>query len=139
MRSHESLTSFRKVAAGSDRKFGLTVGMVLSFIAVWPAIRHHAPLRLWLLTLGAALIIAALARPASLGLLNRLWFRLGLLLASITNPIVMGLMYFAAVVPLGWFLKRRGHDLLRLKSDATAETYWIARERSAPASLTKQF
>ena len=62
-----------------------------------------------------------------------------MLLSAVTNPIVMGVMYFAAVVPLGWFIRKRGHDLLRLRRDDEAGSYWIERDHAVPASLTKQF
>lgn len=136
--SHESLTSFRKISASSSRKFGVTVGLILVVLAVWPAIRHHQPVRIWLAVPGALLVVLGLVAPRVLDPLNALWFKLGLLLSKITNPIVMGLMYFAAVVPLGWLLRRQGKDLLRLQRSAAADTYWI--ERTEPASpLTKQF
>lgn len=138
--SHESLTSFRKVSVSSNRKFGVTVGLILAFLAVWPVIRHHQPVRVWLLALGGVLVLLGLVAPKLLEPLNKLWFRLGLLLAKITNPVVMGVMYFAAVVPFGWFMRLRGHDLLRLKRDDTSDTYWIERDATAPtSSLTKQF
>ena len=139
MQSHEDLTSFRQVSAGSDRKFGITVGLVAALIAVWPAIRHHHPVRGWLLVVAAGLITLGVVRPGLLGPLNRAWFRLGMLLSSVTNPIVMGIMYFAAVVPLGTLLRLRGHDLLRLRRDPRADTYWLPRERNVEASLKKQF
>ncbi len=137
--SHESLTSFRKVSISSERRFGVTVGLILAFLAVWPLIRHHQPIRLWLLAVAAVLVGLGLVAPKLLGPLNKLWFRLGMLLAALTNPIVMGVMYFAAVVPLGWFIRKRGHDLLRLRRDDKAGSYWIERDHAVPASLTKQF
>ena len=139
MQSHEDLTSFRAVSAGSNRKFGVTVGSIAVFLAVWPLIRHHHPVRWLLLVVGAALVGLGLLRPALLAPVNRLWFRLGMLLSSITNPIVMGIMYYAAVVPLGAILRLRGHDLLRLRRDSEADTYWLPRERDVEASLRKQF
>jgi hypothetical protein len=53
----------------------------------------------------------------------------------------MGALFFGAVVPVGWYLRNRGKDLLSLKRDPDAETYWIARDPPGPArgSLTKQF
>ncbi len=139
MRSHEDLTSFRSVSAGSDRKFGVTVGLIAAVLAVWPLLRHHHPVRWWLLIVGVVLLSLGLARPALLAPLNRAWFKLGMLLSSLTNPIVMGIMYYAAVVPLGAFLRWRGHDLLRLRRDPGADTYWLARGRDVEASLKKQF
>ena len=137
--SHESLTSFRKVTISSERRFGVTVGLILAVLAVWPLIRHHQPVRLWLLVIAAVLVGLGLVAPKLLAPVNKLWFRFGLLLTAVTNPIVMGIMYFAAVVPLAWFIRLRGHDLLRLRRDAAADSYWIERDHSATAPLTKQF
>ena len=136
--SHESLTSFRRVEASSSRKFGITVGAILCALALWPVVRHGAHPRLVPLAIGAVLLVLGVVAPRVLDPLNALWFKLGLLLTRITNPIVMGLMYFAAVVPLGWLLRRQGKDLLRLQRSASADTYWT--DRTEPASpLTKQF
>ena len=141
--SHESLTSFRRVQASSSRKFGVTVGAILCFLALWPVVRHPlvhdgAHPRTVLLAIGVVLVVLGLVAPRVLDPLNALWFKLGMVLTRITNPIVMGIMYFAAVVPLGWLLRRQGKDLLRLRRSAEAESYWI--DRTEPASpLTKQF
>jgi hypothetical protein len=42
---------------------------------------------------------------------------------------------------VGWYLRKRGKDLLSLKFDRGAATYWIERNPPGPApgSLTKQF
>ena len=134
--SHESLTSFRRVEASSSRKFGVTVGAIFCVLALWPVLRNGAHPRFILLAIGVTLVVLGLVAPRVLDPLNALWFKLGMLLTKITNPIVMGIMYFAAVVPMGWLL--RGKDLLRLERNASADTYWI--ERAEPASpLTKQF
>lgn len=137
--SHESLTSFRRVEASSDRKFGITVGLILCAIALWPIVRHHASPRIWLLIIGAALVALGVVAPRVLAPLNKAWLRLGLLLATITNPIVMGAMYFLAVVPFGVVLRKQGRDLLSLKKDPQAASYWIERDPNEKTSLAKQF
>jgi hypothetical protein len=48
-------------------------------------------------------------------------------LNRIINPVVMWILFFGAVVPLGWYLRKRGEDLLRLKMRPDATTYWIER------------
>lgn len=138
--SHETLASFRKVSVSSNRKFGYTIGIILIVLSILPTLLHHQPVRLWLLAPGVAMLVLALAAPASLGPINRLWFQFGLLLGRLTNPIVMGILFFAVLTPIGWLLRLRGHDLLRLRHDADADSYWIHRDAdAAPMSLTKQF
>lgn len=136
--SHESLSSFRKVAASSNRKFGVTVGGILVVLALWPLVRHHHP-RVALLVIGGVLLACGIVVPAVLAPVNKLWFRLGMLLASITNPIAMAVMFYGAVVPFGWYLRWRGRDLLRLAREPASSTYWITREPGSAGALTRQF
>ncbi len=141
MQTHETVQSFRKVAIGSNRKFGLTFAFIFAVLGAWPLLRHGDPLKWPWLALAAAFLSLALFLPNWLTPLNRAWFKLGFALNKIVNPIVMGVLFFGAVTPLGWLLRKKGEDLLRLKIAPRAETYWIAREPPGPpqGTLTKQF
>ena len=70
--------------------------------------------------------------PRVLAPLNRLWTRFGILLAKIVNPVVMAGVFFIAVTPIGLLMRLAGKDLLRLRYDSTAETYWIMRTPPGP-------
>jgi hypothetical protein len=103
---------------------------------------HHAGSQRWLLiSLATAVLVVALLRPHWLTPLNRGWFKLGLALNTIVSPIVLAVLFFGAVVPLGWYLRRKGEDLLRVKIEPDAGTYWIERQPPGPVadSMTKQF
>jgi hypothetical protein len=54
----------------------------------------------------------------------------------VVSPVVMGGIFFIGVTPIGVILRLRGKDLLSLKFDRTAASYWIARDVAAPASQT---
>jgi hypothetical protein len=140
MQTHENVSSFRKVVLGSNRKFGLTFGVILAVLGVWPLVHHHSP-RWGLVVVGALFATFALAAPEQLAPLNRAWFKLGLLLSRIVNPVIMGLMFFAAVTPFGWAMRKMGGDLLGLKMKPEADSYWIPREasHSRQGDMTKQF
>ncbi len=140
MQTHETVSSFRRVDIGSDRKFGTVLGFVFGVLGLWPLFHRHSP-HGWLIVLSGLFLAAALLYPRALSLLNRAWFKLGLVLNRIVSPIVMGGLFFGALVPVGWYLRKRGNDLLSLKFDRDAATYWIARvpPGPAPGSLTKQF
>ena len=47
--------------------------------------------------------------------LNKLWFKFGLILGALIAPIVMGLIFFLVVTPIGLVLKLFGKDLLNKK------------------------
>jgi hypothetical protein len=132
---HEDLTREEAVVGSSDRSFGLLlagVGLVIGAVKWW---RETGSPWWWL---GAAAIfgVAALLYPAVLAPLNRLWLRLGLLLYKVVNPIVMALIFYTAVLPTALVVRFTRKDLLRLKRDPGAASYWIEREPAGPAPET---
>jgi hypothetical protein len=140
MQTHETVAGFRKIAMGSNRKFGLTFGLLFGILGSWPLFHHNSP-KWWLVAMSGGFLLAALFLPRCLTLPNRAWFQLGLALNKIVSPLVMGGLFFGAVVPAGWFLRKSGKDPLRLKLNPGAATYWIERSPAGPApeTLMKQF
>jgi Saxitoxin biosynthesis operon protein SxtJ len=137
---HESFVREDDVRIGSDRSFGLVIGGAFGLIGLLPLLRGHG-VRWWSLGLAAAFCLIGTARPAVLGPLNRLWHRLGLLLHSIVNPVILGLVFFTTVTPIGLVIRMLGKDLLHLRLDPAAPTYWIERRPPGPASdsMPRQF
>jgi hypothetical protein len=141
MQTHETVLSFRKVTLGSNRKFGLAFSALFMILGLWPLFRHAGSPRWSLIIVSLSLLAAALAFPHLLTPLNRIWFKLGIALNRIVNPVVMGIMFFGAVTPLGWYMRKKGKDLLSLKMRPDAATYWIERQPPGPlrGTLTKQY
>jgi Saxitoxin biosynthesis operon protein SxtJ len=137
---HESYHRTEEVVGSSNRSFGLVFSVVFAIIALLPLF-HGGAVRLWSLGVTAAFAALAFAAPQVLAPLNRLWFKLGLLLHKIVNPIVLGLMFYVAVTPTGLIMRLLGKDLLRLKRDPAAASYWIERTPPGPKpeSLGDQF
>jgi hypothetical protein len=71
-----------------------------------------------------------------LKLLYKLWIKFGVLLAKIISPVVMGLVFFFVVTPIGIFVKILKKDVMGLKRGASS--YWITREDKVQ-SMKKQF
>ncbi len=140
MAANEPVVSHRKVVAGSDRSFGLVFAGFFAIVALLPTL-HGAPLRWWALGLAAAFAAAALMAPRLLHPLNRVWFKLGLALHHVVNPVVMAVMFYGAFLPMALLLRAFGKDILRLKREPAAASYWIVRDQPAPApgSMRKQF
>ena len=134
------MTAREEVRRSSDRSFGVVFAAAFLVIALFPLVRGGEP-RLWALAVAAAFLGAALIRPALLAPLNRLWFRFGLLLGRVTNPLIMGLVFFLVITPMAMIMRLRGKDPLRLRPDREAKSYWIERvpPGPAPASMTNQF
>ena len=140
MSAHEDLSRKHEIKGVSDRTFGLTIAIFLVLVGVWP-LAHHRPLRAWALASGAALLAAALLRPAWLHQLNRAWTWIGATMNRVVSPLVSGLMFYAVVTPVAALRRRKGNDPLRLRRDESAASYWIYREPPGPEpkSMANQF
>ena len=137
---HESLRRDDEVVSSSDRSFGLLFAGLFGLIGV-AKLWHASDLGwLWLGAAGTSLTIALIA-PAILAPANRAWLKLGLLMHCVVEPVVMGLVFFLTVTPIGLVMRLAGKDLLRLKWDRQAASYWIARTPPGPLpeSLRQQF
>jgi hypothetical protein len=133
--THEVFARDEKIVTGSDRSFGLV--MAAAFAAVSSLNAWHSG-RSWPWTggLAALFLAAALLRPTVLNPLNRIWLRFGLLLHRVVNPIVMALLFFGTVWPTGLVMRMMGRDLLRLRREPDAPSYWIVRTPPGPAPET---
>ena len=83
-----------------------------------------------LLGVGFGLVVLGAVAPARLRVANRLWFKFGLLLARIVNPVVLFVFYAVCIVPIGVAMRLFGYDPLRLKPDAEASSHWQPHEPS---------
>lgn len=133
--THEVFSRDEKIVAGSDRSFGMVMAAALSAVSllnVW----HWG--RLWPWTGGLAVLLLATAwvRPSVLHPLNLVWLKFGLLLHRVVNPIVMALLFFGTVWPTGLVMRMMGRDLLRLKREPDAASYWIVRTPPGPSPET---
>lgn len=133
--THEVFSRDDNVVAGSDRSFGMVMAVALAAVTLLNG--WHAG-RLWPWSGGSAalLLAVALVRPQALNPLNRLWLKFGLLLHRVVNPIVMALLFFGTVWPTGFVMRVMGRDLLRLKREPDAASYWIVRQPPGPSPET---
>jgi hypothetical protein len=137
--THENYSRKEIPQSGTDRSFGLVFTVVLAIVGLWP-LRHGGGARWWALALSAVFLLAALLIPSLLNPLNRLWFRFGLLLSRVTNPIVLAIMFFLLFTPIGIACRLLRKNLLGLRPDPDRESYWIPREAPlSPETMRNQF
>jgi hypothetical protein len=137
---HEDLRREDDTAAPSERKFGLTLGGVFALIAIVKAVGRSE----WSFVWGALAIVligGALLRPQLLAVPNRLWLKLGLLLHRIVNPVIMAILFYGTILPIGLLMRLVGKDPLRRKLDGSAASYWLTRSDARPPSeaMRQQF
>lgn len=140
---HEGFDGHAAVKMPSERNFGFTVGSILLLIGTlrWFWFEHQGPVTLAFIGIGALLVVLAAVAPTTLRTPNRLWMKLGLLLASIVNPIVMGVIFFLLFAPIAFFMRMRGRDVLRLRPDRSNFSTWVERipPGPTPESASNQF
>jgi hypothetical protein len=137
---HEDLRREDPTTGPSDRKFGLTLGIVFALLAVLKLFERSNWGIIWSV-LAVALIGSALLRPSLLSVPNTMWLKLGLLLHRIVNPIIMALLFFGTILPIGLLMRVLGKDPLRLRLDKAADSYWLPRSDERPQSeaMRQQF
>jgi hypothetical protein len=137
---HENLEREEDAKLGSDKTFGLffaSVSFAISIYGYWHSSQHWDA---WLVA--ATLFLAAsFLAPKFLRPLNFVWFRFGLLLHKFIGPLVMGVLFFFAFLPIGLLMRIFGVTPIVSKVDRNASTYWynVPRDRSLNSSMTKQY
>ena len=121
------------VKIGSNRSFGIVFFVVFLIIATYPLINGDE-LRLWSLIISIVFLFLGLVNSKILNPLNKLWFKFGIFLGKIISPLVMGIIFFLVVTPIGLIMRLLNKDLLNLKFNNN-NTYWI--EKTEPKSKMK--
>jgi len=138
--THEDFSREGQVTSSSNRTFGLVFSAFLLLFGLAPLLRGR-PARPWALLLSAAFLGISLGKPDLLQPLNTLWTKLGMRLQKVTNPVVMGLLFFSTLVPVGFLMRLMKNDPMRLRWDSDAKSYWIdpTPRGPQPESMKDQF
>ena len=126
-----------KIKMSSNRNFGLVFFVVFLILGFWPII-NGGEIRIWLVTISLIFLVLGMMKSKLLTPLNKLWFKFGMILGAIVAPIVMGVVFFLVVTPIGFVMRIIGKDLLRKRFDKKKETYWIKRDKPV-GTMKKQF
>ena len=123
-----------EIKLGSNRSFGIVFFIVFVLIAIYPLI-NQGEVRIWSLIISFLFLFFGLLNSKILTPLNKLWFRFGLFLGKIISPIIMGVIFFLVVTPIGLLMRFFGKDVLNLKLNKKKSSYWI--EKDGPKSKMK--
>ena len=115
--------------------FGILFFILFLIIGLYP-LKSEGLIRIWSVVLSLVFLIITIIRPNLFTFLNKLWIQFGILLGKIISPIVMGLVFFFVVTPIGILVRIFKKDIMGLKRGAN--TYWINREDKVQ-SMKKQF
>ena len=120
----------------SNRSFGILFSIVFAAIAFWPLL-NLGEIRIWSVIVSSIFLLLGLINSKLLYPLNLIWVKFGELIGKIVAPLVMALIFFIILTPIGLFLRLIGKDLLNIKLNKN-KTYWIKRDKK-PGSMKRQF
>tara|TARA_B100000609_G_C16966290_1_gene306598 strand:- start:50 stop:433 length:384 start_codon:yes stop_codon:yes gene_type:complete len=124
------------IKISSNRSFGIVFFIVFLLIALYPLI-HSEEIKFWSIIISLIFLVLGLLNSKILAPLNKLWFKFGIFLGKIISPLIMGIIFFLVVTPIGILMRLLGKDLLNLKHNKN-KSYWI--DKTGPKSkMRNQF
>jgi hypothetical protein len=137
---HEYRSLDGTVTLSSDRTFGIVFFCFWGLVAFAPLL-HSRPVRWWALAASLVCLLSALLIPKALHPFNRLWGGLARLLHRVISPVAMALTFYLVFTVVGVLLRAFGKDMLRLRAEPGADTYWIPRIPPGPQpdTMANQF
>ena len=124
-----------KVKSKDNITFGILFFIFFLIIGLCP-LKSDEAIKVWSVVLALVLLIITIVKPNLFTFLNKLWIKFGILLGKIISPIVMGLVFFFVVTPIGILVRVLKKDVMGLKRGASS--YWINREDKVQ-TMKKQF
>ncbi|MFZ5801516.1 MAG: SxtJ family membrane protein [Candidatus Omnitrophota bacterium] len=109
------------------KEFGLLVGGIsglLGLFLLWKG-RMAYP---YFLIPASLLLAGGIFCPAILRPLHKAWMTLALILGWIVSHILLTLLFYLGVAPIGLLTRLAGKDLLSLKIEKGRSSYWIPRD-----------
>ena len=124
------------IKISSNRSFGIVFFIVFLLIALYP-LTHSEEIRVWSIIISLIFLVLGLLNSKILTPLNKLWFKIGILLGKIVSPLIMGIIFFLVVTPIGLIIRFFGKDVLNLKYNNN-KSYWIEKN-GTKSKMKNQF
>jgi hypothetical protein len=121
------------------RHFGYLVGGIFGLIGLWPLVWRHQDPRLWALALTVILVVPALVAPRILAPVYRVWMLLGEVLAWINTRIILGVVFYGVVTPIGLLMRLTGRDPMRRQLERAGESYRVRCVPRPATHMMRQF
>lgn len=122
------------------RNFGLLTGALTVgiFGLLLPLIRRH-PLPSWPLIAAVALIVPAIVWPSALRYPHLVWTRIGIVLGWINSRIILTILFFVVIMPMGLIMRAMGRDPVSRKLEPEAESYRVPSRPRTRESMDRPF
>ncbi|MGE3318996.1 MAG: SxtJ family membrane protein [Candidatus Berkiella sp.] len=106
------------------RKFGLILSCVFmgAFGFLLPILLNKA-IPTWPWIVGTLIFVPTMVKPDWLKVIYHPWMKLGHILGWVNTRIILGVIFFALITPIGLIRRLLGNDPLGLTFDQKATTY----------------
>ena len=118
----------------SNRNFGLVFFVFFLIIGLWPLLGTNE-IRYWSIFFSIIFFLLGITNSKLLNPLNKIWFNFGILLGKMISPLIMVIIFFLIITPIGVIMRVFGKDILSLKYNKKNKSYWI--EKNGPKSKMK--
>ena len=129
------MENFINIKKKNNITFGILFFFFFLIVGLYP-LNYNETIRVWSVVLSLIFLIITVIKPNLFTFLNKFWIKFGLLLGKIISPIVMGLVFFFVVTPIGILIRILKKDVMGLKRGVSS--YWINRKDKVQ-SMRKQF
>ena len=129
------MKKLNKISKINNISFGILFFVFFLIVGLYPLISNET-IRFWSVIVSLVFLIITIIKPNLFTFLNKIWIKFGILLGKIVSPIIMGLVFFFVVTPIGTLVRIFKKDVMGLKRGASS--YWINREDKLQ-SMKKQF
>lgn len=119
----------------SNKNFGLTFSTICISISSWVWLTGKSGSYIGVLFVtGIVFVFFTFLQPQLLSRLNFLWYKFGVQLSKVMNPIIMTIVYFILFAPIKflYFFSKKN------KSRYSDESTWIKRDKDI-GSMRNQF
>ena len=127
----------KNIKLPTNRNFGFVFFVVFFVIALWPVLNGE-DLRIWSILISLIFLFLGIINSKILTPLNIIWMKFGLFLGGITSPMIMGIIFFGVVTPVGLLMRLFKKDLLHLRMN-NKKSYWIEKDKKIISSMKDQF
>ena len=122
------------------RKFGLTMGALIAVIfGLFLPWLFNATYPVWPWLLAVVFILWALISPLTLKFIYILWMRFGLFMNRITTPLLLGVVFYLVIAPMGLVMRVCGRNVLQLKTEPEKQSYRKQSQLRSKETLERPF
>lgn len=127
------IEELRAIKSGRSelRKFGITLGVILGLIGMFLLWRGRGGSDV-LLVISLAFLALGFIVPLLLKPVYLLWMSLAVLLGWLMTRVILVMLFYLVVTPIGLVARLCGKDFLNRGFDRNAPSYWVARQEVTP-------